>query len=69
MKKYWGMFHYMVESAKDRYRQFADAAIKGSVVTQNGSQISAMFQYGDWFDKYPHGVSRMHWEDPNATMG
>ncbi|KNG86609.1 C6 transcription factor [Aspergillus nomiae NRRL 13137] len=68
MKKYWGMFHYMVESAKDRYRQFADAAIKGSVVTQNGSQITAMFQYGDWFDKYPHGVSRMHWEDPNTQQ-
>ncbi|KAF9895363.1 hypothetical protein FE257_000267 [Aspergillus nanangensis] len=65
MKKYWGMFHYMVESAKDRYRQFADAAIKGSVATQNGGQIAPMFQYGDWFDKYPHGVSRTHWEDPD----
>ncbi|KAL2847231.1 fungal-specific transcription factor domain-containing protein [Aspergillus pseudoustus] len=63
MKKYWGMFHYMVESAKDRYRQFADAAIKGTVATQNG-HVTPMFQYGDWFDKYPHGVSRQHWEDP-----
>ncbi|KAL2822497.1 fungal-specific transcription factor domain-containing protein [Aspergillus granulosus] len=63
MKRYWGMFHYMVESAKDRYRQFADAAIKGTVATQNGP-VTPMFQYGDWFDKYPHGVSRQHWEDP-----
>ncbi|KAI9369017.1 fungal-specific transcription factor domain-containing protein [Aspergillus egyptiacus] len=63
MKKYWGMFHYMVESAKERYRQFADAAIKGTVTTQNGP-VAPMFQYGDWFDKYPHGVSRQHWEDP-----
>ncbi|KAL4815245.1 fungal-specific transcription factor domain-containing protein [Aspergillus spinulosporus] len=62
MKKYWGMFHYMVESAKDRYRQFADAALKGTVATQNGP-VTPMFQYGDWFDKYPHGVSRQHWED------
>jgi hypothetical protein len=66
MKKYWGMFHYMVESAKDRYRQFADAAIQGSVATQNGTSLAPMFQYGDWFDKYPHGVSRMHWEDPDT---
>ncbi|RAK78310.1 putative C6 transcription factor [Aspergillus fijiensis CBS 313.89] len=65
MKKYWGMFHYMVESAKDRYRQFADAAIKGTVITQNGGQITPMFQYGDWFDKYPHGMSRSHWEEPD----
>lgn len=68
MKKYWGMFHYMVESAKDRYRQFADAAIKGTVATHDGSKLTAMFQYGDWFDKYPHGVSRMHWEDPGAKQ-
>lgn len=66
MKKYWGMFHYMVESAKDRYRQFADAAIKGCVATQNGASLAPMFQYGDWFDKYPHGVSRVHWEDPDT---
>ncbi|KAJ5157296.1 uncharacterized protein N7482_008396 [Penicillium canariense] len=66
MKKYWGMFHYMVESAKDRYRQFADAAIKGSVAAQNGTSLAPMFQYGDWFDKYPHGVSRLHWEDPDT---
>ncbi|KAJ5551409.1 hypothetical protein N7461_006107 [Penicillium sp. DV-2018c] len=66
MKKYWGMFHYMVESAKDRYRQFADAAIKGSVAVQNGASLTPMFQYGDWFDKYPHGVSRVHWEDPDT---
>ncbi|KAJ5774386.1 hypothetical protein N7457_009282 [Penicillium paradoxum] len=68
MKKYWGMFHYMVESAKDRYRQFADAAIKGSVSTQNGTTLTPMFQYGDWFNKYPHGVSRSHWEDPDSRQ-
>ena len=68
MKKYWGMFHYMVESAKDRYRQFADAAIKGSVASNTGGQIAPMFQYGDWFDKYPHGVSRLHWEDPGQKQ-
>lgn len=68
MKKYWGMFHYMVESAKDRYRQFADAAIKGSVPTQNGGQIAPMFQYGDWFDKYPHGVSRSHYEGADTQQ-
>lgn len=68
MKKYWGMFHYMVESAKDRYRQFADAAIKGTVATHTGGQIAPMFQYGDWFDKYPHGVSRLHWEDPGSKQ-
>ena len=27
-----------------------------------------MFQYGDWFDKYPHGVSRTDWEDTHPEM-
>ncbi|KAJ9269918.1 transcriptional regulator family: Fungal Specific TF [Paecilomyces variotii] len=67
MKRYWGMFHYMVESAKDRYRQFADAAIKGTVAHQS-RQGSPMFQYGDWFDKYPHGVAQTHWQDLETNM-
>ncbi|KAH8692827.1 putative C6 transcription factor [Talaromyces proteolyticus] len=70
MKRYWGMFHYMVESAKDRYRQFADAALRGplaNVPSYSREQAPTMFQYGDWFDKYPHGVSRIHWEDPDTT--
>lgn len=65
MKRYWGMFHYMVESTKERYRHFADAAMKGSASAQDDSP---MFQYGDWFDKYPHGVSRLHFEDPNPDV-
>lgn len=68
MKRYWGMFHYMVESAKDRYRQFADAAIRGMPVQHTlTDDVPLMFQYGDWFDKYPHGVSNSHWEDPNTN--
>jgi hypothetical protein len=67
MKRYWGMFHYMVESAKDRYRQFADAALTGPRPNMSTSQGPPLFQYGDWFDKYPHGVSRTHWEDPDTN--
>lgn len=29
---------------------------------ESGSSSKAMFQYGDWFDKYPHGVSESEWE-------
>lgn len=70
MKRYWGMFHYMVQSAKDRYRHFADAALKGSVATsttQQNGQLTPMLQYSDWFDRYPNGVSKLHWEDPDNT--
>ncbi|KAI9736618.1 MAG: hypothetical protein M1834_000822 [Cirrosporium novae-zelandiae] len=64
MKKHWGMFHYMAESLKGIYRRFADASMKGTVTPGGINQPSSVFQYGDWFDQYPHGVSEIDYEDP-----
>lgn len=30
--------------------------------TNSAGSTKQMFQYGDWFDKYPHGVSESEWE-------
>ncbi|KAH6681626.1 fungal-specific transcription factor [Halenospora varia] len=65
MKKYWGMFHFMLENLKDMYRNFADAARKGA---SEQTPSSAVFQYGDWFDRYPHGVSQSDFEDPSPGI-
>ncbi|KAF4636441.1 hypothetical protein G7Y89_g1644 [Cudoniella acicularis] len=63
MKKYWGMFHFMAENLKEQFKMCADAARQGA--SGNGStQSSNIFQYGDWFDRYPHGVSQSDFEDP-----
>jgi hypothetical protein len=62
MKKYWGMFHYIAENLKDLYRQHADAQLKGPATTGDKKKGS-IFQYGDWFDRYPHGVSKTDYED------
>ena len=64
MKKHWGMFHHMVENLKSIYRQFADWASQGPNATTAGRLEAALFQYGDWFDKYPHGVSGTDYQDP-----
>ncbi|EMD87467.1 hypothetical protein COCC4DRAFT_134495 [Bipolaris maydis ATCC 48331] len=61
MKKYWGMFHYMAENLKELYRQHADAQLKGP--DTSGENKGRIFQYGDWFDRYPHGVSKTDYED------
>ncbi|KAK6207556.1 fungal specific transcription factor [Colletotrichum tabaci] len=66
MKRYWGMFHYMTENLRDQYRTYADAARQGSA-TKEASTASPIFQYGDWFDRYPHGVSQSDFTDP-ATL-
>lgn len=71
MKKHWGMFHFVTENLKDLYRKHADAALRGPQAShtpagQKGQE--AIFQYGDWFDRYPHGVSGTDYEEPVAEM-
>ncbi|KAK5173867.1 uncharacterized protein LTR77_002548 [Saxophila tyrrhenica] len=65
LKKYWGMFHFVTENLRDLYRRHADAARSGSK-SKEGDQ--AIFQYGDWFDRYPHGVSGTDYEEPSAEI-
>ncbi|KAF2878240.1 fungal-specific transcription factor domain-containing protein [Massariosphaeria phaeospora] len=63
MKKYWGMFHYIAENLKELYRQHADAQLRGSTGGVDKKGKAVIFQYGDWFDRYPHGVSKTDYED------
>jgi hypothetical protein len=67
MKRYWGMFHFMSENLKVIYRNCADASMKGTSGSNHASSKS-VFQYGDWFDQYPHGVSQSDFEDPAADI-
>ncbi|KAE9973659.1 hypothetical protein BLS_002880 [Venturia inaequalis] len=62
MKKYWGMFHFVAENLKELYRKHADASLRGP----NAAGQCHILQYGDWFDRYPHGVSQTDYEDPVA---
>ncbi|KAF2198141.1 hypothetical protein GQ43DRAFT_379394, partial [Delitschia confertaspora ATCC 74209] len=64
MKKYWGMFHFIAENLKELYRQHADAMLRGPAAANAKSGKANIFQYGDWFDQYPHGVSKVDYEDP-----
>lgn len=65
MKRYWGMFHFMSENLKEQYRAYADASKGGGGGSKPTGQI---FQYGDWFDQYPHGVSQSDFEDPAVVV-
>ncbi|KAL1868663.1 hypothetical protein VTK73DRAFT_3579 [Phialemonium thermophilum] len=62
MKRYWGMFHWMAENLREQYRTCADAARQGNPANENAT--SPIFQYGDWFDRYPHGVEGSDYVDP-----
>ncbi len=68
MKKYWGMFHFMAESLSEIYRQHADAALKGPSTAGARPQPPSIFQYGDWFDRYPRGISGADLEDTTSNV-
>ncbi|KAI0128420.1 zinc finger transcription factor 1 [Xylariales sp. AK1849] len=63
MKRHWGMFHFMSENLREQYRTCTEAAQKGSLATDSAT-ASPIFQYGDWFDRYPNGVSQTDFLDP-----
>jgi hypothetical protein len=55
-KRYWGIFHHMTHSLKETYSQYEGSSRQN--IGPGGSVLSptATFQYGDWFDQYPHGL-------------
>lgn len=70
IKKYWGMFHFVTENLRDLYRRHAEAARSGANLAAHGKcdgdENGEIFQYGDWFDRYPAGVSGTAYEEPSA---
>lgn len=61
IRQYWGLFCHITDNLKRLYRKFAEAIAKGS--SFSGHQETArMLQYGDWFQKYPRGVSVNEYE-------
>ncbi|KAJ1337667.1 proline utilization trans-activator [Microdochium nivale] len=63
MKRHWGMFYFMLENLREQYRACMDAASRGAPPTDS-TTTSPVFQYGDWFSRYPHGVSASDFVDP-----
>lgn len=61
MKKYWGMFHYMGHNLSEIYHQHLEASDKGNI-NEVRKLDSSIFQYGDWFKKYPHGIPKSNFE-------
>ena len=66
MKKYWGMFHFVTDNLRDLYRRHADAARSGDKGQKD--EEAEIFQYGDWFDRYPQGISGADHEEPNLDI-
>ncbi|KFY31132.1 hypothetical protein V493_01369, partial [Pseudogymnoascus sp. VKM F-4281 (FW-2241)] len=59
MKRAWGVFHWTSEQLKKHFKACAFAAKRGG----NAGEAGVVSQYGDWFDRYPHGVSQGDFEE------
>ncbi|KAL8901469.1 MAG: hypothetical protein Q9207_005192, partial [Kuettlingeria erythrocarpa] len=69
MKEFWGMFHFMDDNLIDTWqRHEGHASRKHTDAGDAGRPDSSLFQYGDWFRKYPHGVSETDYEDPATKV-
>ncbi|KAI4150740.1 MAG: hypothetical protein LQ341_001042 [Variospora aurantia] len=70
MKRYWGMYHFLDDNLGDVWQKHRDYASRKS--TGAGEEVrepdASLFQYGDWFQKYPHGVSETDYEDPAIAV-
>ncbi|CCU80218.1 zinc finger transcription factor 1 [Blumeria hordei DH14] len=53
IKNYWGVFDWMNETLKKKYRDCIDTYGSGYGPDQNSIDF---IYYGDWFDQYPHGI-------------
>ncbi|PWW73411.1 hypothetical protein C7212DRAFT_354255 [Tuber magnatum] len=54
LRQYWGLFHAITDNLKRLYRSLADSLARGSSFPE---ETTRTLQYGDWFQKYPRGVS------------
>ncbi|KAL8653335.1 MAG: hypothetical protein Q9210_002159 [Variospora velana] len=69
MKRYWGMCHFMDDNLRDVWQKHRDyASRKSTGAGEVRKPDESLFQYGDWFQKYPHGVSETDYEDPAIAV-
>lgn len=69
MEKFWGMFHFMHDNLIDIWQRHKDHATQKATGSGDASKPDgSLFQYGDWFQKYPHGVSETDYEDPASKV-
>lgn len=62
MRQFWGNLYFLSDNLKDTYKHVADLARQGTVTPTPAVNLEP--QYGDWYDRYPHGVSREDRQEP-----
>lgn len=68
LRQYWGLFCSITDNLKMLYRKFSESSARGKPLMGHQEAARAL-QYGDWFHKYPKGVSASEYEDSAAKGG
>lgn len=67
MKRYWGLFDYMAQDLRERYLVcyiHGERRDKSPQLPKQAPPAAPIFQYGDWFDRFPHGLPQSDFVDP-----
>lgn len=67
MKHYWGLCVYMGQNLRSRYHDYHTYwknREKLPNATEEAPPSTPIFQYGDWFDRFPHGLPQSDFVDP-----
>lgn len=67
MKRYWGLFDYMGQDLRERYLVcycHGERRDKSPKAPKDAPPSAPIFQYGDWFDRFPHGLPQSDFVDP-----
>lgn len=65
MKHHWGVFHWMLEEIRERYRYLSDKAQRGQCgLSEVDASSRTITNYSEWFERYPRGVSQSDFVEP-----
>lgn len=67
MKHYWGLCEYMGQDLRRRYivhHNYGERRDKAPNMPKESPPSNPIFQYGDWFDCFPHGLPQSDFVDP-----
>lgn len=67
LKKYWGVVHFQINTLRDIHQRYDEASRKGKR-DDTAENEDPVLQFGDWFEKYPHGVSQTDLDEAGTMV-
>ena len=64
LRNYWGLFYRLIDDLRRKYNEHSDSVAQGLPPSDEHP-----LQYGDWFEKYPKGVTASEYQGDTTMRG